>query len=83
VVTIIFMSALVFRAAIRCRYVVSLSRVSSVDLVQTNGFGFSFQWVIQSQMSYSRAWIDRCALPRRVLSVSSPNRRSTWLSHDE
>ena len=35
------------------------------------GFELSFQLVIQSRMSFSRAWIDRCAPRRSLLSVSS------------
>ena len=50
--------------------------------VQVKGFGLLFQLVIQSRMSFSRAWIDRCAPRRSFLSVSSANHRSTWLSQE-
>ena len=58
----------------------SLSRIWSAVLVQTKGFGLSFQVSIQARMSVLSSAHERCAPRRSFLSVSSANQRSTRLS---
>jgi len=38
------------------------SRIWSAVLVQMNGWGLAFQFVIQARMSASRAWTERWSL---------------------
>jgi hypothetical protein len=57
-------------------------RISSAVLCQTNGFGWSFQLVIQVRIEATRSRTERC-VPRLIhLLVSSPNQRSTRLSQE-
>ena len=51
--------------------------------VQVKGRGLAFHWSIQDSMSACNA-VTLLWTPRRSCrSVSRPNQRSTWLSHDE
>jgi hypothetical protein len=53
--------------------------ISSAVLRQTNGWGSSFQVLIHSRMSFSRA-ATLLWTPRRISwSVRKANQRSTWL----
>jgi hypothetical protein len=66
----------------RSQYRAREARIWSAVFVQPEGRGFSFQVPIQSRMSFSRALTLVCA-PRLIFfSVSSPNQRSTMLSHE-
>jgi hypothetical protein len=59
-----------------------LSRISSADLCQPNGFGSSFQFVIQVRIEATSSRTERW-LPRLIhFVVSSANQRWTRLSQE-
>ena len=67
----------------RWQYAARVSRISSADLVQTNGFGALFHSVIHLRMSVSSSVTLRWAERRSLRLVSSANHRSTRLSQLE
>jgi hypothetical protein len=67
----------------RWQYPARVSRISSADLVHTNGLGFLFHSLIRRRMSASSSVTLRWADLRSLRLVSSANHRSARFSQEE